>query len=251
MSDGERGDLTRAILVRTTGPACGRAQAMMVADPADARDSATDALLAGHLQHCRACRDLAAAWQETSDLLPALADIDPGAAFAADVFARTTRRPVSAWKTRWDRVVARPHFSLEVVYVAACLCVLLVGNPTSIAGAVAERVQMLTSSSDAAVTPGGTEPGSDDVNARPPLDVNHVAPDGWWDQMAARVSVWWKDAQAWVSDIVQRLSALFAASGEPASSGHRSAADQPDPSLDTSAGTAGMGARNLRGHACV
>jgi hypothetical protein len=248
MLPGDRRDLTRAILARTTGPACGRAREVLVEGSEAPSDATTGALLAAHLDECAECQAFEAAWSEAAGTLPRLAEIDPGPAFSVEVLAATTRRPVSAWAAWWARVVARPHFSLEVAYVGACLCVLLVGNPISLAGAVAERVQLMTSEPAGTAAPGGDvrSSGAGTGSTRPAFDVNSVTTDSWWDKLTARAFGWLKDLETWMSDVWRRLSALFGAKSESAGPG--SADERSGHLLDITTDAPVASEGNLPGH---
>ncbi len=82
-------DLTRRILARTSGSACGRAEALL-GGRWDARlDADDDRLLGEHLQRCGRCRALAAVLDRLPPVLSALAEREPGPSFTAAVLAAT------------------------------------------------------------------------------------------------------------------------------------------------------------------
>jgi hypothetical protein len=128
--------LTQAILAKTSGSACGSAREQLcdlvdgVLAPFD-RD-----LTDGHLAHCPACADLAAALAESTAVLPSFASLAPCTSVVFDVLRATSRRPVepglgerlSAWL---GRMAARPRFSVEVAYVLTVLLLLVLGNPVA------------------------------------------------------------------------------------------------------------------------
>ncbi len=126
--------LTRAILARTSGDACGSARERLC-DFVDDRLAPFDrSLMDGHLAHCHACADLAAALAESAEVLPSFARLAPRSSVVFDVLRATNRRPsepgfgerLSAWL---GRVAARPRFSLEVAYVLTVLLLVVLGNP--------------------------------------------------------------------------------------------------------------------------
>ncbi len=247
----ERRELTSAILERTTGPVCVRAREALVGGVEEPTDAASDALVALHLDHCADCRAFAAAWQDAAVALPTLAEIDPGPQFSSEVFARTTRRRVSAWAAWWARVIARPHFSLEAAYVAACLVVLLAGNPVALAGAMADKVQSLTADPGVAVSQshGAPTAGAAAGVARSDFNVNRVPPDSWWEKAAARVTGWWSSLHGWVSDVFARITAFLGITSAPAGAGN--AEVETGQARDVAASAEARGLRNLAGQGCV
>lgn len=152
--------LTAAILRRTSGSACGRAEALLC-DWVDGRLEGLDAeLVSQHVDHCSACAGLAEALTLLKIDLPAMAEIDPGPLFVRDVMNATVHlaerkvghastlridgrtagrapgwessvaaaRPAAAW---WTRLLTRPRITLELAYSGAMLIFLLAGTPVS------------------------------------------------------------------------------------------------------------------------
>jgi anti-sigma factor RsiW len=128
--------LTQAILARTSGNACGAARERLC-DFVDGALAPFDRdLTDGHLAHCPACTDLAAALAESTAVLPSFVSLAPRTSVVFDVLRATSFRPVepglgerlSAWL---GRVAARPRFSLEVAYVLTVLLLLVLGNPVA------------------------------------------------------------------------------------------------------------------------
>jgi predicted anti-sigma-YlaC factor YlaD len=136
LGPGERDNLTRSILARTSGAACGRAREL-VCDFVDGTLAEIDRdMMAAHLGGCRDCRALAATVSDLARVLPAMAVIEPPADFVASVLRATTdRRRAPGLSLRpgewWGRALRRPRFSLEVAYVLTVLLILLVGNPVA------------------------------------------------------------------------------------------------------------------------
>jgi hypothetical protein len=88
----------------------------------------------GHLAHCQACADLAAALAESAAVLPSFARLAPRTSVVFDVLRATSRRPAEPGLgerlTAWlGRMAARPRFSLEVAYVLTVLLLVVLGNP--------------------------------------------------------------------------------------------------------------------------
>jgi hypothetical protein len=136
-------DLTRRILDRTSGRACGRAEDLLGARWDADNEPLDRELLDGHLAGCAACRELDTILDRLQPLLPGLAEREPGPAFTARVLAQTSRvRPVPSLPApgRFDRLVQRattrlrgvwnrPRFALEAAWTAAALTALLVWSP--------------------------------------------------------------------------------------------------------------------------
>ncbi len=220
-------ELTRAILERTTGSVCGRARELVVASSEEPPDATTAQLLAAHLDGCAGCRAFADAWLGAHELLPALAERDPGPRFAASILALTSNRPISAWAAWWSRIVSRPRFSLEATYVAASLCVVLAGNPIALAGAVAERVQLLAPAPVGGMVDAGA-PGAVGAAGGPsnlPGGNRLAAPVTWWDKMIDRVSGWWNELNSWMSDVLTRIWNYFGSDSKAPPSGGRGESD--------------------------
>ena len=134
-------DLASAILARTSGPACGRAQEFLcdlvdgALAPAEAR------LVESHVEHCPRCAALGAtlAWMRME--LPQMAELEPRPEVVPAILDATVRvRPrrtavrsalVAAAERWWQHVVARPRFAWEAAYVATLIAVLLFGTPVS------------------------------------------------------------------------------------------------------------------------
>jgi len=148
--------LTRAILARTSGNACGSARERLC-DFVDGVLAPFDrSLVDGHLAHCPACADLAAALAESTDVLPSFASLAPPTSVVFDVLRATSRRApepglaerLSAWL---GRVAARPRFSLEVAYVLTVLLLVVLGNPVDAFRDASVRVEPRVAAAASAV----------------------------------------------------------------------------------------------------
>lgn len=128
--------LTRAILARTSGSACGSARERLCDFVDGALDGFDRGLVDGHLAHCLACSALAAALAEVTSVLPSFASLAPRASVVDRVLLATSRRTavpslgdrLAAWL---GRAAARPRFSLEVAYVMTVLLLVVFGNPVA------------------------------------------------------------------------------------------------------------------------
>jgi anti-sigma factor RsiW len=136
LGPGEGEALTRSILARTSGAACGRVREL-ACELVDGTLSPIDReTAAAHIEGCRDCDRLVATLSDLSRVLPAMASIEPPADFVRSVLRATTERPMApgfgAWLGQWwSHAVERPRFSLEVAYVLTVLLILLVGNPVA------------------------------------------------------------------------------------------------------------------------
>jgi anti-sigma factor RsiW len=128
-------DLANSILGRTSGSACNRACALLCDFVDGTLDPTYLSLLTTHLKHCSACKSLAGQLSELNQVLPELAEIDPGPGFLARVLRMTIRQPARipiVWESVgkiWQHLVGRPRFSWEAAYAATLIFVILAGNP--------------------------------------------------------------------------------------------------------------------------
>ncbi|MBA4377978.1 MAG: hypothetical protein C0395_04900 [Gemmatimonas sp.] len=134
--------LADSVIAVTSGPACGRAEALLVTRP-DGGLSADEALLLqAHLEHCPPCSDLARALDVALTTVRELAEPELDLAFTYDVLRATSATRarkrggalprladrLGAW---WQGQAARPQFPWEVAFAATVVLVLLFGTPLS------------------------------------------------------------------------------------------------------------------------
>jgi len=128
-------DLARAIVQRTSGSACPRAEACLCDFVDGVLDEVSSQLVTVHLESCTDCRALAVGLAELKQTLPEFAELDPGRGFTRAVVAQTSayrpfrpdlRSRLLAW---WTRMVQRPRFSFEAAYLGTLVLVLAFGNP--------------------------------------------------------------------------------------------------------------------------
>ncbi|HEU4952444.1 MAG TPA: zf-HC2 domain-containing protein [Holophagaceae bacterium] len=123
-------ELTRSILGRTSGAPCARLRTL-ACDLVDGALTPDEAALAqAHLDHCTACAILVSALRASADLLPALADLDPGPGFTARVLWATSLLPEPA-PSGWARLLQRPRIALELAYLAAAAGILAFHSPAA------------------------------------------------------------------------------------------------------------------------
>lgn len=127
--------LVASILARTSGAPCAGIEDRLLARSDGALAAGELELVDEHLAHCAGCRELAEALAILKTELPALAEIDPGPWFTAQVLHRTVAagRTGPTWSSRlresWRALARRPRFAVEIAYVAAMFLVLVIGSP--------------------------------------------------------------------------------------------------------------------------
>ena len=146
LDDAGHESLTQAIVARTSGGGCAAARDRLCDFVDGTLETLDRDLMGGHLDHCPACAELAAALAETASVLPSFATLVPRVSVIPGVLAATSRRPVqptladrvSAWLAH---VAERPQFSLEVAYVLTVLLLVVLGNPVDAFKEASVRVQ--------------------------------------------------------------------------------------------------------------
>ena len=139
-------DLTAQVLARTSGSSCDHARNGL-SEYVDGRAGAVDAeLIRMHMAGCEACATLSNVLAELATDLPALAEMDPGERFTAEVLARTvprsseTPRWIGQLVQGWERLIRRPRFALEGAYVMTLLLLVVLGVPGALLAGAPGRV---------------------------------------------------------------------------------------------------------------
>lgn len=127
-------DLVDLVLARTSGKACGRAEALLPEHTDGALGRTDGDLLQLHLGYCSSCRDLSVALARLALELPGVAEVRPDARFIEDVLIRTSRAPVRRaldWAAHasiiWQRLVLRPRLAAEGAYLGTLVLAALLG----------------------------------------------------------------------------------------------------------------------------
>jgi hypothetical protein len=125
-----REGLTRSILHYTSGgPVCPRVESSLWEFASGEQSAEESQLIVLHLDHCAGCRAMAADLALIQEVLPAMAEIDPGETFTREVVRITSgkrtyrhdlRTRLEGW---WNRLVQRPRFALEASYVCTVLLI--------------------------------------------------------------------------------------------------------------------------------
>ena len=127
MQDG----LAEAILKRTSGLVCQRAEASLWEFARGELPAEEAQLINLHLDHCAACQSIAEECAALQEILPGLSQIDPGERWTREVIRATSGRritrqdPLARFRVWWNRVVQRPRFALEAAYACTVLLFLV------------------------------------------------------------------------------------------------------------------------------
>jgi anti-sigma factor RsiW len=123
-----RDGLTRSILDRTSGGSvCPGVESALWEFAGGQQTPEAAHLIALHLDHCAGCASMAADLASIQDVLPEMAEIDPGESFTRTVILATSGRRAHPpdGRTRflgwWNRMVQRPRFALESAYVCTVM----------------------------------------------------------------------------------------------------------------------------------
>lgn len=131
-------DLTRNILDRTSGPACGRVLDLACGLVDGELRAEERQLVSAHLEHCPACGALVETLAELKQALPEMAELEPPRTLVGAVLRATSAqatlpaRPVSRFMERMRAWARQPRFSLEAAYLGTLLLVALLGNPATV-----------------------------------------------------------------------------------------------------------------------
>jgi predicted anti-sigma-YlaC factor YlaD len=135
LPENQRNELAKAILDRTSGSPCERVESSLWDFVEGGLDAENSQLVALHLDHCADCRSLADELIMMQEVLPAIAEIDPGTSFTSEVVCATSRfRPeqshleirIRAW---WNRMILHPLFSFQTAYVGAVVLFIAFSSP--------------------------------------------------------------------------------------------------------------------------
>ncbi len=142
-----RDDLAESILERTVGgPVCPRVEPLLWEFVRREQAPEESHLIHLHLDHCDACRSMAADLALIQDALPEMAEIDPGERFTREIVQITSglrvERPEVGSRIRnwWNRMVQRPRFALESAYACTLLMVVLFSPLLPFRHVILERI---------------------------------------------------------------------------------------------------------------
>jgi len=135
-------DLTASVLAATSGPACGKAEALLGRRSDGSLTERDAGLLEDHLGHCDNCSELARTLTWVLPVVGEMAEPELDLAFTYDVLRKTVRYRerkrsggirrlsdrVEAW---WEGQIRRPQFVMEIAFAATVVLVILFGTPLS------------------------------------------------------------------------------------------------------------------------
>jgi hypothetical protein len=130
-------DLSDAILRRTSGNSCRKANELLCDFTDGNLDNVRHELVSAHLRHCSRCAKLARTLSELKEMLPTLAELRPTPPLVPEVLA-ATRAPsrtslgfVQKASLFLSDLLRRPRFSWEAAYLGTLLIFALFGTPGS------------------------------------------------------------------------------------------------------------------------
>lgn len=135
------GGFVNAVLARTSG-GCGQVAGSLADWLDEELPAAERERVSAHLDGCADCRQLLVVLGALGPVLRRMAELDPGAQFAAEVLARTlpvTVRLRRWWAQSWPAWVRRPRFASEVATIGTLVLVILFAAPRSPLAAVSQQ----------------------------------------------------------------------------------------------------------------
>ena len=127
-------DLTAAVLERTSGSACVRAEEILCDHVDDTLQAVDTELLTLHFESCDGCASTASALARLAQILPTMATLEPAGDFVGDVLAATSARPRpwadlgARWARTWAGLLERPRIAWELGYIGGMALWLVVGT---------------------------------------------------------------------------------------------------------------------------
>ena len=128
-------DLTQAVLARTSGSTCDRAEEQLCAWVDGTLEQIDGELVRLHAARCDACSALAGALTRMAEELPELAELDPGPGFASAVLSSTVSldrrvfRHLDRLADAWRGLLERPRIAWEGAYLGTFLLALVFVAP--------------------------------------------------------------------------------------------------------------------------
>ncbi len=129
-------DLSRAVLSRTTGSACGRCRSLLGDLLDGVLEGGESELVMSHLSSCASCGSLFRAMSDVAELLPQMREMTPDSSFVPEVLHSTRalrhdRPGLSRILDFFRGLTERPRFSWEAAYLGTLLVFGLFGTPFS------------------------------------------------------------------------------------------------------------------------
>ncbi len=230
------GDLVGAVLARTSGAACGRAQSLLCAWLDKELLGTDQELMAAHLDSCAECRALAAVVRRLAAELPQLAELRPDPGFVAAVLAATLPPSVRLrrwWTAGWPRWVRRPRFASEAAFIGTMALALIFATPGSPLEAVPTKALELARTDPRAriETPVAALEERFTTQVKEPLSARYAHGEAeiraWAKAAEARGRVVADEVGSWIGTSRGRLASLLGSTDEK-DSGHKEDASNPN-----------------------
>ena len=133
-------EFIQAVLEKTSGKGCAQAYELLPDYVDGVLATASRELIEQHLRNCHSCHQICRTMKELNELLPGLAQIDPGNSFTRECMhsfsqAQNQRAQLWIWPGRiWGRLFARPRLAWESAYVLTLLLFVLLKLGTFVPG---------------------------------------------------------------------------------------------------------------------
>jgi hypothetical protein len=125
-------EFVQAVLEKTSGKSCRQARELMPDYVDGVLTTASRELIEQHLENCRSCQQIHQTLMDLKEVLPGLAQMDPGSSFTwecMDSFRRLQVQPAPSkvWPGRiWSRILSRPRIAWESAYVLTLMFFVLI-----------------------------------------------------------------------------------------------------------------------------
>ena len=125
-------EFVQAILEKTSGRSCGQAHELLPDCVDGVLAAASGELIGQHLENCRSCQQIHQTLKDLKEVLPGLAQMDPGSSFTSECMDSLRRlqnqpAPSKVWSGRiWSRLLSRPRMAWESAYVLTLLFFVLI-----------------------------------------------------------------------------------------------------------------------------
>jgi anti-sigma factor RsiW len=133
-------ELVQAVLEKTSGKSCIQAHELLPDYVDGVLAAASGELVRRHLENCRSCQQIHQTLKDLKEVLPVLAQMDPGSSFTWKCMhslrqAQNKRSQPWIWPGRiWGRLLARPRLAWESAYILTLLLFVFLRLSTFVPG---------------------------------------------------------------------------------------------------------------------
>lgn len=119
--------LVQAVLEKTSGKNCGHSHELLPDYVDGILATSSRELIEQHLENCHSCQRIHQTMKELKEVLPGLAQIDPGSAFTWEcmqAFRQVQTQHSQSWiwlRRIWGRLLTRPRIAWESAYILTLL----------------------------------------------------------------------------------------------------------------------------------